>query len=91
MGIVYLVQPVELVGTSRYKIGCSTKSSLDRIHSGYNLGTRHLCIIKSDDPYKLKNKIKSEFNDKFNLISGRETFEGYEYKVINIFLKIIII
>jgi len=89
MGIVYLVQPAELVGTSRYKIGCSTKSSLDRIHSGYNLGTRYLCIIKSDVPYELENKIKSEFNDKFTLISGRETFEGDEHKVINIFLKIV--
>jgi len=89
MGIVYLVQPAELVGTRRYKIGCSTKSSLDRIYSGYNLGTRHLCIIKSDVPYELENKIKSEFNDKFTLISGRETFEGDEHKVINIFLKIV--
>lgn len=30
-GIIYLIQPSELVGTNRYKIGCSTKTSLDRV------------------------------------------------------------
>ena len=30
-GIIYLIQPCELVGTSRYKIGCSKKISEKKI------------------------------------------------------------
>lgn len=60
------------------------------MHSGYNLGTQYLCIIKSDNLYELGNKIKSKFNNIFTLILERETFEGDEHKVINIFLKIIL-
>ena len=31
VGIVYLVQPAELVGTDRYKVGGSNKPTLDRL------------------------------------------------------------
>ncbi len=34
-GIIYLIQPCELVGTSRYKIGCSRNPNLDRCKNGY--------------------------------------------------------
>ncbi len=34
-GIIYLVQPTELIGTSRYKIGCSAKNDLERCKTGY--------------------------------------------------------
>lgn len=35
MGIIYLIQPAELVGTNRYKIGCSKKDDLSRLTTGY--------------------------------------------------------
>mgnify|MGYP006090550431 CR=1 FL=1 len=41
-GIIYLIQPAELVGTNRYKIGCSKKPNLDRVKKGYKKGTRYL-------------------------------------------------
>lgn len=31
MGYIYLVQPCELLGTNRFKIGCSDKIGLDRL------------------------------------------------------------
>ncbi len=37
-GIIYMVQPAELVGTPRYKIGCSEKKTLDRCRNGYKKG-----------------------------------------------------
>ena len=44
-GIIYLIQPAELLGTNRYKIGCSGKNSLDRCKKGYKIGSRYLSII----------------------------------------------
>jgi 2-phosphoglycerate kinase len=43
-GIIYLIQPVELIGTGRYKIGHSSKISLDRCLNGYNRGSRYINI-----------------------------------------------
>ena len=37
-GIIYLIQPKELLKTCRYKIGCSKKHSLDRCKNGYKSG-----------------------------------------------------
>jgi hypothetical protein len=34
-GIIYLIQPAELIGTNRYKIGMSNKLNLDRCKTGY--------------------------------------------------------
>ena len=35
MGIIYLIQPKELIGTNRYKIGCSKKDDNSRLKNGY--------------------------------------------------------
>ncbi len=88
-GIIYLIQPSELVGTERYKIGCSRKNDLDRVKKGYKKGTRYLCIMECIDPFKLENIIKKNFNDNFKLISGNEYYEGDEFIMKNNFLKII--
>jgi hypothetical protein len=42
-GIVYLIQPVELVGTNRYKLGCSNKTSIQRLVA-YKKNSRVLCV-----------------------------------------------
>ena len=89
-GIIYLLQPCELVGTNRYKIGCSKKPNLDRCKFGYKKGTRYICIIECFNPLLLENKIKLEFNKKFKLIAGNEYFEGNEYNMFKLFNKIII-
>jgi hypothetical protein len=88
MGILYFIQPSELVGTDRYKIGCSKKDSLDRVKKGYRKGTRYISINEVNDPFLIEKTIKEEFKKKFTLISGTEYFKGNETEMINIFLKI---
>jgi len=88
MGIIYLLQPVELIGTSRYKIGCSSKPSLDRCIDGYKNGSPFFFAFQCNDPLKLEEIIKKEFNKKFKLIGGCEYFEGNEDDIKNTFLKL---
>ena len=45
-GIIYFIQPAELVGTNRYKIGCSKNANLDRCKKGYKKETRFICIME---------------------------------------------
>ena len=88
-GIIYLVQPCELVGTNRYKIGMSSKPTLDRVMKGYRKGTRYLNIQEVKYPLDLEKKIKKNFNKKFCLIAGREYFEGNEYEITREFINIV--
>lgn len=88
-GIIYLIQPCELVGTNRYKIGCSKKPVLERCVFGYKKGSRYLCIMECIEPLKLENILKERFNIKFKLIAGKEYFEGDEKEMIREFIDII--
>lgn len=88
VGIIYLIQPAELVGTQRFKIGCSSKNTLDRIKS-YRKGTRYLYICECENPFKLEKIIKESFNNKFILIAGREFFEGNEQEMCKLFSEIL--
>jgi hypothetical protein len=85
MGLLYLLQPSELIGTNRYKIGCSADSSLKRIQS-YRKGTRYLHICETEYPYEHEKILKEIFNDNFTLIAGAEYFEGDEATMIKLFL-----
>ena len=64
-GIIYLIQPSELVGTNRYKIGCSKDASLNRCINGYKKGTRYITIMECINPLLLEKNIKNEFNKLF--------------------------
>ena len=77
-GTIYLIQPAELVGTNRYKIGCSSKNDLERCKKGYKKGTRFMDIRECDDPFAVEREVKTRFNTKFNLVAGKEYFEGNE-------------
>jgi hypothetical protein len=77
-GIIYLIQPVELIGTNRYKIGFSSKCTLERCASGYKKGSRYINIQECFEPSKLEKKIKFAFKHKFRLIGGTEYFLGDE-------------
>ena len=85
-GIVYLIQPAELVGTNRYKFGCSSNPDLERCRNGYKKGSRYLCIMECIEPFILEKKIKIEFDNKFKLIAGNEYYKGNENKIVNIFM-----
>ena len=92
MGILYLIQPAELLKTNRYKIGCSKKSTLDRVKNGYKKGTRYLLILECNQPFLIEKKIKEYFCEKYKLIAGNEYFEidnNNEKELIEIFFSIV--
>lgn len=75
--VVYLVQPAFLIGTNRYKIGCS-KESRQRLLS-YMRGTRILFVFNTNFCcLSLEERIKNEFNQKYSRSAGQEWFEGDE-------------
>lgn len=88
-GIIYLIQPAELVGTNRYKIGCSGNTQLNRCHNGYKNGSRYLHISECVEPFKLEKILVTEFNKKFMLVAGNEYFEGDENDMLAIIYKCI--
>jgi hypothetical protein len=87
-GIIYLIQPTELIGTHRYKIGCSENTELDRVKKGYKKGTRYILIMECNNPFVLEKQIKNIFNEKFKLIAGYEYFEGEEEIMKEDFFKL---
>jgi hypothetical protein len=44
-GIIYLIQPAELVGTNRFKIGCSNNTNLIRCKTGYKKGSIYIYVL----------------------------------------------
>jgi hypothetical protein len=88
-GIIYFIQPSELVGTNRYKIGCSKIPNLKRCINGYRKGSRYICIMECYNPLTLEKNIKIKFTKLFKLIAGTEYFEGNEYIMRNAFCNII--
>jgi hypothetical protein len=84
MGILYFIQPAELVGTTRFKVGCSTKNDLSRVKS-YKSGTRMIMILQCEDPFLLEAKVLIEFNNQFHKIAGNEYFEGDESMMRKVF------
>ena len=88
-GIIYLIQPAELVGTNRYKIGMSNCPDLDRCKNGYLKGSRYICIMECDNPLEIEKNIKDEFSKKFKLIAGKEYYEGNEQDILFSFVNII--
>jgi hypothetical protein len=90
MGYIYLLQPAELVGTDRYKIGISSKDNLNRLRS-YGNGTRYMFFIECDDFFRIENRLKKAFNDckDIKLIKGFEYFEGKQEIIMKIFFKIV--
>jgi hypothetical protein len=87
MGIVYLVQPCELIGTKRLKVGMSRKNTKERIKKGYRKGTQTLSVYYCDNPEIMEKYILNEFNKHFKLIAGKEFFEGEKSKMKQVFEK----
>lgn len=86
-GMVYLIQPEELLLTNRYKIGCSNKKGLSRL-SSYKKKTRYICTMECKNPFELEEILKKNFNEKYKLIAGKEYFEGIENEIFNDFINI---
>lgn len=89
MPYVYLIQPIELLGTNRYKVGMSALDNLSRVQS-YKKGTRYLMICECIDYLHVERKIIKEFNSVYRCIAGNEYFEvGDELKMLNLFCNIV--
>ena len=87
MGIVYLIQPAELVGTDRAKVGCSTKSDLSPVLH-YKKGTNYLCICSTENPLAFERVIIAIFKSHFTKIAGN--FMGDINEMRKIFLQQIV-
>ena len=88
-GFVYLIQPAELIGTSRYKIGYSRNNDLYKFRKEYKKGSRFLDIYESEYSPSLVREIRQNFNNKFKLVAGRTYYEGNETEIKNNFNTII--
>jgi hypothetical protein len=89
VGIVYLIQPAELVGTNRFKIGCSAKNTIDRCINGYRKGSRCIYIVECINPFDVEKKLKTSFNYNFKVIAGKEYYEGDETTIKMLFKEIV--
>lgn len=87
-GIVYLVQPKQLIGTSRYKVGCSESPTLTRVQHGYLKGTRYLFIMECENPRALEQELLRQFAANFERIAGKEYFQGDENSMRLCFMNI---
>lgn len=88
-GIIYLIQPCEIVGTNRYKIGCSKEATLNRVQKGYKNGTRYLAIHEVRKPLLVEKYVKERFSRKFKLCAGNEYYQGDERQMRLLFAQII--
>jgi hypothetical protein len=86
-GTLYFIQPAELVGTNRYKIGCSASNDMIRCKS-YKKGTRYMMILECHQPFVVEDAVKKEFNARFSRIAGKEYFEGDEEEMRTLFYNI---
>jgi hypothetical protein len=86
-GTLYFIQPAELVGTNRYKIGCSAGMDLIRCKS-YKQGTRYIMVLECNQPFVVEKEVKLRFNERFSRIAGKEYFEGNEKEMRDLFYHI---
>ena len=56
-GIVYLIQPAQIIGTNRFKIGMSY---LNRLRNGYLPNGKNICIIQCNYPDKIEKLLIEE-------------------------------
>lgn len=89
MGLIYLVQPTDFVGTDIYKIGMSNSNTIKRIRS---YGRRCINVVsrECDNPLEVENELIKAFESKFgDPIQGNEWFKGDKLMMINAFDKCI--
>ena len=75
-GVIYLIQPKELIGTCTYKIVCLRNHN----HDGFK-DSRIICMIECDNQYNVKYHIKTDMEMFFigDLITGNITFIKDEF------------
>lgn len=89
IGTIFLIQPAELVGTNRYKIGFICDKKIKEYINNYLDGTRFILILESNNVQNIINEIKTVFKQKFNSIASDEYYEGNENDIKQIIINII--
>ena len=87
-GIVYFIQPGELIESNVYKVGYSSKLDLRRVLS-YKKNTNYLSIIQCNDALKCEGEIKKKFKENFILHAGNEFFKGNKKDMLFMFNTIV--
>jgi hypothetical protein len=87
-GIVYFIQPGELIETDVYKVGYSSKLDLRRVLS-YKKNTNYLSIIQCNNALKCEEEIKIKFKENFILHAGNEFFKGNKKDMLFMFNTIV--
>lgn len=87
-GAVYLIQPVELIGTDRYKVGYCNLNTVEVIKSNIK-DAAIICLISVDNPIEVDKQIIKEFSSKFLLQAGRKYFRGNAIEMYSTFSKIV--
>ena len=90
-GVVYLIQPADLVGTDLYEIGCSENKFLEGYKKCYKQGTRFISKCECNDPFAVKDVVRTYFITKFNLLEDKDYFEGNEADIIKAFNDIVVL
>ena len=88
MGLLYFIQPAELVGTTRYKIGRSSKNDLSRLRA-YRAGTRMIMILECENDVEIEERLIAAFNARFPRVAGKEWFEGNEKDMRTLFYELV--
>jgi hypothetical protein len=84
-GIVYLIQPPHCLGTSEYKIGMSSSTSIRRVRS-YGYETDCIIIRKCSNPSDVEQMLIQAFTKSFGSpTNGMEWFSGNEMDMIKVF------
>jgi hypothetical protein len=84
-GMVYLIQPEELIGTVEYKIGMSNSSSIRRVRS-YGYGSDCIATWKCSNPLEVEKYLIQSFRNHFGEpTTGNEYFKGNETEMIKVF------
>lgn len=88
IGLVYLIQPEELLGTNRYKVGCSTKPNISRLKA-YKQHSHLLCAYKCTKPFETEARLKAVFAANFSRVAGNEYFQGNEHDLTQAFFSVV--
>jgi len=72
--IVYFIQPSELDGTNKYKIGVS--NNFENFYNRYGIGSTWISINEVSDSTIVKKMLRKIFNDKFVRVQGYKYFMG---------------
>ena len=89
IGTIFLIQPAELVGTNRYKIGFIHDKNTKEYINNYLDGTRFIIMLECNNLQNIINEKKNILKQKFKLVACDEYYEGKECEIKQFIIAII--